>query len=96
MEDKKYLLFAGNTYYPQGGMHDLKYSAATIDECKKYFVENAEEISNGTYINNWCHIVDASNLNIVVTGELESVQSDVDLFSIVDWKDGDTSEEYDW
>lgn len=50
-----FYIFAGEDYYPCGGINDLIGSAASIDEAM-------EKLASGSY--GWWHIVD-SNLEVV-------------------------------
>jgi hypothetical protein len=56
---KRYLLFAGEIYYPIGGWDDLKGSFETIDEAKAA----ASGDPPHKYEFDWWHVIDA------VTGE---------------------------
>lgn len=56
---RRYLLFAGYRYYPQGGMDDLVQDFDTYDELEEY-VEGMDEewynvldMQSGTVINSW-------------------------------------------
>lgn len=60
---KKYILLAGENYYPQG-WDDFRGTFDSIDEAKAWFGENATEISSG-YISNWCQIIDRESLEVV-------------------------------
>lgn len=52
---KRFLLFAGDSYYPIGGWRDIKGSADTIEE--------AQKLNNNYY--DWWHIVDSVSGDIV-------------------------------
>jgi hypothetical protein len=64
---KKYLLFAGHAYYPEGGASDYQMTG-TILECKKWFFEHAEEIASFQGIDNWAQIAECETLKIIETG----------------------------
>lgn len=55
---KKYLLFAGDTYYARGGWLDLKLSSDTIENAKAGY--EADEWS-------WGHIVDRDTGQLLET-----------------------------
>lgn len=63
-----YILFAGNRYYPQGGIFDI-CGRGTVDELKLYFQEHAKEIAVNN-IDNWGQIVEAETLKCVCFGTL--------------------------
>lgn len=48
---KRYLLFAGDTYYPAGGWGDFVYQFADLEEAKLYASEKLNR-------RKWWHIVD--------------------------------------
>ncbi len=52
---KRYLLFSGEDYYPQGGFEDLVFSSDSIDECKQFVPEEGQ----------FAHIVDSEIQKIV-------------------------------
>lgn len=52
---KRYLLFAGEYYYPSGGFHDYKGSFETINDAR----------SNVMLHHDWYHIVDLDTLKII-------------------------------
>lgn len=66
----KKLLFAGHKHYPFGGLLDLKFKGTT-DECKTFFSTHAVAIANGSYIDNWGHIVDQRSLTIELYGQIK-------------------------
>lgn len=55
----KYLLFAGPTYYPGGGVVDYVGKYETLDEAKAAFAEKED-------CNDWAHIVDADTMAYVL------------------------------
>ena len=61
---KKYLLFAGHSYYPEGGFNDFRKSFDSVEYAKKWFGLNHKKISI-SYIDHWGHVVDRDNLKIV-------------------------------
>ena len=68
---KKYLLFAGEYYYPSGGFHDFKGSFDTIRDV----------LSNVWDYHDWYHIVDSETLEIIKDGskdddEIKALMSD--------------------
>lgn len=67
---KRYLLFAGHRHYPEGGICDLRATADTILELKAWFKDNAEDIADHQYIDNWGAIVDHKTMRGVAWGKL--------------------------
>lgn len=65
----RYLLFAGETYYPQGGWEDYQRDFATVEEAIK-FVDDAHALDKAKeYIDqdgwDWAHIVDRETSRII-------------------------------
>lgn len=85
----KYLLFAGHQHYPLGGIADLQATGETVEELKLYFVEKATEIADGSYIDNWCQIVEKETLTCVLTGHLDHKEGDYDEPGEPSWWDSD-------
>lgn len=52
MTTDRYLVFAGDTYYPLGGGEDFKSSYATFDDAKQ---AAANKCASG---NDWAHVFD--------------------------------------
>lgn len=87
MSDKQgggFLLFAGHHYYPEGGIDDLKASG-TIEECKAFFDTHRREIADG-YVLNWGQIVRASDLAVMLRGEVKYDGAPV-------WREPDAAED---
>jgi hypothetical protein len=84
-----YLLFAGHRHYPVGGIKDMKHKAESVEECKAFFIDNAAAISNGSYIDNWAHIVDAQTLEIIATGWFVHIDGNLLAPTAPEWRDGD-------
>lgn len=59
-----YLLFAGATYYPQGGFEDLVGKFDSTEEIKAF----VEADQGDDY--QWAQIVDEVSLNIVLLGDV--------------------------
>lgn len=57
---KRFLIFIGDNYYPNGGSNDFKNSFDTIQEAK-------DSTSTGHY--EWAHIIDASALRVAAVNE---------------------------
>lgn len=60
---KRYLLFAGDEYYPAPGWHDFKNSYESVEQGKAAGENFISE--NAVYQFDWFHIVDASTGSIV-------------------------------
>ncbi len=57
---KRYLLFAGDYYYPVGGMEDFIGDFSTIERAKN---KGVELIKNNKA--DWAHVYDALNMEMV-------------------------------
>lgn len=57
---RQYLLFAGRSYYPNGGINDYQGSFDDIDEAYMYFLKNEDQESW-----DWYHIIDKETLKTV-------------------------------
>lgn len=67
---KKYLLFAGDNYYPGGGMYDLIDSFDTIEEAIiKAKEQRPYADSSGYQCYDWYHIVDKDTMNKIKEDE---------------------------
>lgn len=56
---KRYLLFAGDTYYPNGGWYDYLGSFDTTEDCLRHIAGTPWD---------WWHIYDTKEQLIVLTG----------------------------
>lgn len=68
LKKKKYLLFAGLCYYPQGGVEDLVFEGDSVEECKRYFSEiylTKAAARWGEPIDDWADIVEKNSLKII-------------------------------
>lgn len=69
---KKFLVFAGNTYYPNGGAEDFLFDADTVEEIKAMFVWMRDS-TNSTFLSisgfdkdyEWVQIVERDTMKIV-------------------------------
>lgn len=57
---KRYLVFGGSRYYPEGGWEDFKGSFDTVDECVKPTDEDGE-----SFWIDWWHVVDSQTGSVV-------------------------------
>jgi len=71
---KRYILFAGDIYYPRGGARDLVGYRDSIEECKQLFYairgsDIALDFFNDVdYIeSHWAHVFDTESNSIVLT-----------------------------
>ena len=77
---KRYWLFAGNSFYADGGFSDYRGSFDTIDEAQAEFVEVEKEL----YSEGWYHVFDSEMERIVdfvngsYSGDLKDVLIDVE------------------
>lgn len=60
---KPYLLFAGETYYPKGGMNDFQGDFDTILEAQKLFNKNYESNKYNSW--EWCQVVEITTLKVL-------------------------------
>lgn len=58
---KRYLLFAGHNYYPNGGWSDFVCSFDSIEECQKHF-----DTDDSLYPFEWAQIVDVAEEVVVL------------------------------
>lgn len=73
-DNNNYLLFAGDTFYPGGGVYDFR-ARGSIEFLKNTFIESKLE---------WGHVVEADTLNMVLELYLEwSLNSEVPAVKIV-------------
>jgi hypothetical protein len=59
---KKYIVFAGDIYYPSRGVNDLRGTFESMQEAMDYLLRSHYE---------WYQIVDTKTLKIVSQGEKE-------------------------
>jgi hypothetical protein len=59
---KKFLLFGGYTYYPNGGWGDFINSFDTLEEAKEVIIKPAESFETKE---DWYHVVDSNNGQII-------------------------------
>ena len=70
---KRFLLFAGASYYPQGGMHDFRDAFDSAEEAmnalqKEYLYDPKGNPEYDSSFNvNWAHVVNVEQLKIVDT-----------------------------
>lgn len=67
---KKYLLFAGDNYYPDGGLLDYKGDFDTVEDAIEWARKNYKKIGNEglvqkKYIDQWGHVVRSVDMSIV-------------------------------
>ena len=53
---KRFFLFSGEAYYPEGGWHDFIGSFETLEKAKEYAMEHRWD---------WAHVVDFMKKSIV-------------------------------
>jgi len=56
-EQKVYLLFSGESYYPEGGARDFKATSSNLDELKEMKTEDKDA---------WWHIVEAGDIGTIL------------------------------
>lgn len=59
--EKPYLLFAGHSYYPSGGMRDYKGKFATEADAREFVTEHNKGASYGDTFD-WHHVTDVRTL----------------------------------
>jgi hypothetical protein len=67
---KRYLVFAGDTYYPSGGWNDFQRSFDKLEEAVKameYYrdIGDIYEDNSGHDKKDWGHVVDTQSMTIV-------------------------------
>lgn len=55
----RYLVFAGDYYYPSGGMYDLKFRCNTIEEIREFLVKPRHDWTDDSW--DWHHVFDLEN-----------------------------------
>jgi len=68
---KKYLLFAGHPYYPDGGVSDLIKYSDDISELMRYAEDEIDSYVH-SYHEAWAQIVRHSDMKIISTGQRPS------------------------
>ena len=66
-----FLLFAGNDYYADGGIDDLRGKFETMEDCEKGLASITVEISGG-----WAHIFNLDSMRIVKRFKRDNPQAD--------------------
>ncbi len=64
----RYCLFAGDNYYPQGGIHDMEMTGNDLDKVISYYNQNVKmtrgfRTVSGYY--DWGHVVDTLDMSTV-------------------------------
>lgn len=85
-DEVTYLLFAGHSYYPKGGIKDLR-ARGTVEELKAIFLRDAKKIADGQYIDNWGQIVNASTLEVVLEGRVERTANSYSTPGVTVWNE---------
>lgn len=60
---KRYWLFGGNVYYPQGGITDFIAMFDTIEDTIKHYDSKIEEIATCGY--GWFHVYDSELREVI-------------------------------
>ena len=58
---KRYLLFAGDQYYPRGGWSDFRDSFDSLEEA---FIHGRQKDISGSKWFDWCHVVDTETWTV--------------------------------
>ena len=91
----KFLVFAGQTFYPEGGMDDFRF--VYYNKCCQF--ESVEEvIENDDDCFEWCHIVDFETFEVVRRGtehDIHYIENNIrKCRSVWNWEDvGDDDEQ---
>lgn len=56
---KRYLLFGGSTYYPEGGWADFRGAFDSIEEAVDYVLTLSK------YYREWWHVIDTHTMKLV-------------------------------
>ena len=59
MKTKRFLVFAGDNYYPNGGWHDFSESFDDMNTA----VEFARNVRTGNY--DWSHVLDSERQKVI-------------------------------
>lgn len=62
---KRYLLFGGDTYYPRGGMHDLRGDFFTAEGAVSQAQKGEPMVAVSGY--DWWHVIDTETWLIVAS-----------------------------
>lgn len=85
--NKQYLLFAGDKYYPEGGGLDYKMTGTQV-ECKDYFFEkNKKPTKYRPYRYDWAQIVDPETMSIILFGKCSLKGDNEFRITSIDWCD---------
>lgn len=63
---KRYLLFAGDTYYPRGGFRDLRGDYDTLEEARTAAEAGEPMIAESGF--DWWHIFDTETKQVIDQG----------------------------
>lgn len=64
---KRYLLFAGHTYYPSGGRNDFKGDFDCIQDAVQWIEDEKANVKEYWGHLDWWHVVDGADFMIVKT-----------------------------
>jgi len=59
------MVFGGDSFYPEGGMYDFIGSFAYLDDAKEE-MNRKDSISNSCFFNEWSHIYDLVEGEIIM------------------------------
>jgi len=68
---KRYLLFAGDTYYPHGGMHDLRGDFFTAEGAVSQAQKGEPMVAVSGY--DWWHVIDTETWLVVASHDRDEI-----------------------
>ena len=77
----RYIIFAGDQYYPLGGWDDLFGTAESLEEAKILYKKGFNTVGSLGLQERWAHIVDAETNKIILEG---TSWPDIDVIN--EWK----------
>lgn len=89
---KRYLLFRGETYYPNGGWEDFGGEFDSVDEaiCSmddrsyEYSFRERGRVFSSKHTADWAHVVDASSGKVVAEAMLSKYGPDISIWKEVE------------
>lgn len=70
----RFILFAGNDYYPDGGMEDFYGLFDTVDDAIDFVKKDIGDVFHCGYNHGaWFHIVDRETLSVVFDSQKDEV-----------------------
>lgn len=74
--NKRYLVFAGAFYYPEGGYRDMVGMMSDLEPAKSYGESKAKSLDEYK-TGGWWHVLDMVTLTIISEGEVNREKKDI-------------------